>query len=105
MGPGAEAAEKYRHDERTACKPELDGLGDAGDGNGNTAQNHTEGNTEEYGQQIGLVQSRSLIAHKRSNGFNSGFVTYNLQVISHLDPEVRCRYQFHSASHNSGHCH
>ena len=91
----SEIRDEYADDERSAGKTQLHGLRHTWEGNGNTAQNDSQGNPEEDGNQVRLVEAPHGIAQHllhRSNGLAAADHRHEIPVLetqAGCSPEVQ----------------
>ena len=84
---GAKLADEDGHDERTACETKLHGHGHVGDEDGQRAQHHTEGDAEEDGCEVGLLETLDGVAHE------FGYLLYALGLAHHNDAVAQLEQQ------------
>ena len=92
-------------DQRAACKAEFDRLRDAGEMDGERAEDHPQGDAEENGYEVGMAEFFGLVAHDPGHLLDAPDRADHQDAVSHLEDQIGAGDELHPRAEDTGHAH
>ena len=99
----AEAADEDGNDERTTGQTELDGRGNAGQGNGQRTEDNADKDADEDGGEVGMVEALHRVAHHVGHAVDGILGTDDDNLVAHLHAEVAVGIEVHAVATDASH--
>ena len=97
-----ETADEDGNHQRSTGQSQFHGLGNAGEHERQTAQDTSQGNTQEDRNQVGMVETLQRVTQYLLRMAHGKLTAYNRHTVSHLQLQVGSCHQIHARTVDTG---